>query len=224
MNSLVDFDKIFQGSKYMFDVFEKYFDYQDKFLSVEIDKLNQELDEKIKNKDYEEQVYWMDLYNEFYLNFLSGTFPDIQNKTSLVILFSVFESTLKKLCKSIGSELNTPLEYSELAGDDLAKCKKFLIKLCGINKETFESDCWRKIDCVRKIRNSLVHNDSDISSILEKNKYLIDDFKKCDGFNVIDGHLVLTKNEFLKQFIVIIVAFYSELETQLKNGKKLKMN
>lgn len=224
MSTLIDFDKIFQDSKYPSDLFEKYFDYQDKFLSSEIKLINQNLNEKVKDKDIEEQVYWMNLFNEFHLDFLTGTFPDIQNKTSLTILYNVFENNFKTLCKLLGNALNTPIDYSDLNGDDLVKCKKFLIKFCGLDEKIFEIVNWKKIDCIRRIRNSIVHNESDISSILKKDKKIIDEFKKIDGFIIIDLHFGLLKSDFLRQFLTIINDFYNDLVIELKKTHKLKLN
>lgn len=216
MNTIIDFDKIFQDSKYPSDLFEKYFNYQNKFLSTEIAEMEQEMNEIVKNKSIEEQVSLTNSYYEYYIDFINGTFPDIQNKASLIILYNIFESNLKTLCNLLGKALNTPIDYSELSGDDIMKCKKFLIKFCGLNDRIFEIDSWRKIDCVRRIRNSIVHNGSNISSVLKKEKKIIAEFMLIDGFIVIDIHLGLLKSDFLKLFIIIINDFYNELIIELK--------
>lgn len=224
MRTLIDFDKIFRESKYPSELFNKYFDYQDKFFSTQINLINQELNEKVKDKDIEEEIYWRNMFNKFQLNFLQGTFQDIQNKTSLTILYNVFENNLKQLCKLLGNAFKTPIDYSDLSGDDLSRCKKFLVKFCGINNEIFESDCWKKIDCVRRIRNCVVHNESDIAMVLKKDKKLITEFRKTNGFIIADNGFGLLKNDFLRMFILIINDFNILLATELKMNQKTGFN
>jgi len=212
MNPTIDFNIILERSFYSIDIFNKYIEYQDKFLTSEIIKVNQELKDKVNDKELEEEIYCTDIYHEFYFSFLSGTFPDIQNKALLIIVFNTFENNFKNLCKLLGNTLNTPIDYTELKGDEIVKCKLFLIKLCRINYKVFETDIWKKIDCVRKIRNLIVHNDSDISSIINKDITIINYFKGCNGFTIIDNQtLGIIDSEFVKLFLSILKDFYKEL-------------
>ena len=224
MNTLIDFKRLFNQSKYPSDLFEKYFDYQDKFYSSEIKLIKRELQEKVKDKDIDEEIYWMNMFNEFQVDFLQGTFQDIQNKTSLILLYTVFENNFKQLCKLLGDELKTPIAYTDLSGDDLNKCKKYLIKLCGLNDGIFETDCWKKIDCVRKIRNCVVHNGSDITMVLRNDKKIIDEFKNINGFTLVDNGFGLLKNDFLRMFIKIADDFFKLLVAELKMNQKSGFN
>lgn len=224
MKAFPNVDKIFEESRYPVDIFEKYFDYQDKFLLKEIDELNEKLKNKISDKDIEEQVHWINLYNEFHLDFLTGTFPDIQNKTSLIILYNTFENSLKSLCNILAKALQTPIAAADLKGDDLVKCKVFFVKLCGIDEKIFQTTTWKEIDCVRKLRNCVVHNDSDISTVIKKDKSIIKRFEKIDGFELIDKHFGLIKSDFLRDFLKTINSFYHILHQELKDIQKLNMN
>ncbi len=224
MQTLIDFNKILNELKYPSELFEKYFNYQDKFLSTEIKQIDQELSKKVEGLNIEEEVYWINMYKEFHLDYLNGTFPDIQNKTSMIILYNTFENNLILLCKVLGEKLRTPIIYSELSGDVSIKCQKFLIKFCGVNSYLFENENWKKIDCIRRLRNSIVHNNSEILSIQKKHKKIIDEFKKIDGFVVLDSAFGLLKSDILRLFLKIINNFFEDLKIELSTTQKSIVN
>lgn len=224
MSNINDFNEVLKNWSYPYELFEKYFNYQEVFLTKEINQISDELKSKIKDKEIEEQIHLENLYNEFYLDFLNGTFPDIQNKTSLVVLYKTFENNLIKICEILAKELNTPIEYSDLNGHMMEKCKKFLTKIIGLNNEIFNSENWKRIDCIREIRNNIVHNESDVSSILKKKKIIMKEFMKIEGFLIIDNRIGLIKNDFLKNVLIITKMFYNELIAALNNTQKHKYN
>jgi hypothetical protein len=224
MNTLLNISEILEKSKYPSELFEKYFEYQKQFLESELLRINNELNKKTKELDIELQIELINLYNESYLNFLEGTFPDIQNKTSLVLLFSTFEQNLKNTCKILGEELKTPIDYSDLNGDDLLKCKKFLIKFCGVNETIFNNENWKRIDFIRRIRNSIIHNNSEISSLIKKEKKIIEEFQKNYGFSIVSEHITIVKPNFLISFLKTIDLFQLELFEEIKKSQKLLEN
>ena len=141
---------------------------------------------------------------------------------SLILLFNSFENNLKRFCIVLGKSINPPIDYSKLKGDEIVKCQNFLMDFCGVKEEIFKTDVWKKIDCIRRIRNSFVHNDSDISLILKKNKKIINEFKKVEGFSILDTHLCLLKSNFLRTILEIINTFHDILIVELKKNPKFK--
>ena len=140
------------------------------------------------------------------------------------MLYNFFENSLKSLCKVLNEEFKTPIEFSELNGDDLVKCKKYLTKICGLNAKIFDTSNWKKIDCIRRLRNCAVHNFSDISSVLKMDGIIVNDFKKADGFVIVDNHFGILKKDFLMIILQLIIDFQNELTIELKRIQKLKMN
>lgn len=224
MNDLTSFDKLFQEAQYPIDLFEKYFDYQDKFLSKEINDLSEIFKNQTKDMDYPEQIHYENLYNEFHFNFLNGTFPDMQNKATLILLYNTFDNNLKLLCDLLEKTLNIPISRNELKGSDLVKSRTFLVKLCGLNENVFKSAVWHDIDFFRQLRNCIVHNSSNISSLFKSQKNTIERFKKFDGFETDGIYFGLLKNDFLREIMKTISAFYQTLQDELKNNHRINLN
>ena len=224
MKAKADFDKILKDWSYPFQLFEKYLNNNKHFLKQEIKNINKELNEKQAGKPIEVQIDLENTYNEFYLNYLAGTFPDIQNKSALIILYNTIETTLVNLCKTLEEKLNTPLKHSDLHGHILEKCKKYLVKVIGIKDDVFKTETWEKIDAIREIRNCIVHNESNISQISKKGKKYVKDFTSFDGFILVNNVVGITNIDFLNEFLRLIKVFFDELIEELNNTQKLELN
>lgn len=178
-----------------------------------------------------EQVNEINLNNEF-ISYFEGTFPDIQNKSNLILLFSVFERELKNLCLFLKKEFNIPIELNDLQGDDLVKCKVFLTKLCRIRKYIFEEKLWIELDTTRKLRNIVVHKSNDIGGILREkhseSPMIIREFEKISGFEIIPNankvaFFILTTH-FLEYFLNNIQEFYEKIEKEFSYIYNISQN
>lgn len=164
--------------------------------------------------------------------YFESTFPSIQNNSTLILLYSHFENSLKKLCLFLGNEFTTPIKYYDLQGDDMIKCENFLIKLCRIREDIFTQSLWQEIDVIRRLRNSAVHRHNSIKNIiterLSEAPIIIKNFEKIKGFEVLsdqnDIKFFILQSDFLEYFLRHIESFYGVIEQEIYSIYKISQN
>lgn len=226
MKAIVNINEVLSDFDYPVELLHNFINYQDSFYAIEITRINKEIEHKIRGMEVLQAQSVKDDYQEFILNYLESIFPDIQNKSLLITLFNLYEITLKNICNTFAKILETPITYKDLKGSDLDKCKVFLNKFCGVHEEIFKSVCFEKIELIRQLRNSIVHNGSDISKILEakKNEKLIAEFEKINDFLIVDNGIALPGSEFLFYSIDLISGFLDELKVSIIASQKSLSN
>lgn len=219
-----NFEKELKGFEATLEILEKYIDYHDGFLHKEVNETYKRLQQEKYGKEIEDQINLENLYHEFTLSYLESTFPDIQNKMTLVILFSVFEGMIKTTCTEIGNALRTPISYSDLRGPLIPQCMKFLTKFCGVNQSLFGNQGWQKIDSIRIIRNAIVHNESEVSNLMAERKHIMAQFSNVNGFYIFQDHVVFKTSDFSKYFISLLKDFFYNLHDEFKRNQVFNLN
>jgi|LSQX01.3.fsa_nt_gb hypothetical protein len=206
------------------EILEKYIKYHDGFLISEVDNTKKRLEKEKIGKEIEAQIELENLYHDYILSYLESTFPDIQNKMTVIISFSLFEGILKSTCLTLAKALNSPIDYYELSGDLFSQCKIFLTKFCGISTELFGSQLWQKIDSIRLIRNGIVHNNSEVSEKLKRRKQIISQFAKINGFYIIQDQVAFKTRDFSIYFISLVREFLIELQKEFQKSQAFTLN
>lgn len=189
-------------------------------ISERQNSFNDMIKENLKSYPNNEQIIyaWFDdehyQYNEFY--------PTIFNNSTLLSIYSFFEFNLKNLCISMSKCEKFAGELDDLNDRNLIKkSKKYLTLIANLDLKDIES-IWVKITDFQKIRNCIVHNNSNIVqqkdipiemqklySIVNGNKHLKLDIRK--GAFVIDNdQFLLDMLDLTENYLLTIIG---KLET-----------
>jgi hypothetical protein len=180
----------------------------------------QETKERL-DRDYEDLTTKMeedDLYAYFEdkVHYGYTKLPDSFYKSAITVAYSIFEFRLseivKKACiyKSINLAKILPKN-----GPEISKYKHVIQSELAIDLSDIEST-WVRIDFVRKVRNSIVHNDSRINT--KELKSLSKDEKKIVGAVWHKNQVLIKRN--IKQFYILepdcVYAFIKEIKHYLQ--------
>ena len=134
-----------------------------KGLNEDVDK-NSDL--KGDTEDYDDFVYHQQLFEHLFgrqIEIIEKVFEN-QRKSSVLSIYSIVESHLKKLCNSIQKEFNFEKGVENMqAHSDLAKVKTYLNEIYGL-KISSASGPYSVFVNQKYIRNRIAHNSSSIES------------------------------------------------------------
>ncbi|PJJ07579.1 hypothetical protein CLU83_0761 [Flavobacterium sp. 1] len=145
-----------------FDAFKSLNFNQEKSLNKSKADLNQQIQdfkkglESLSESDQESYVYQKYYINEVIINEIQR----IQRYSSVLSIFSFYESRLKSICNLIESEFEFKVKIKHLNNyeGDLNKYWNYLSKVFEIQTEKTES-LFKPINEQKKIRNIIAHND-----------------------------------------------------------------
>ena len=86
--------------------------------------------------------------------------PSLFYKSSLTILYSFFESTFREIAKAEKEIRKIKLKPDDLKGNGIQLFRDYLVKVIGVDLSSLDSS-WLEIDKAKKIRNYIVHTESD---------------------------------------------------------------
>lgn len=153
-------------------------------------------------------VNLMNIYYEEELNKYIGLFPDIKNKSLIILAYSYLETSLRNLSYLIRDIEKIKTNPENFRGDGILKYKLFLTNEVGINFQTFKSS-WNKMNNFRLVRNTIVHSQSDLEindriSDLEKIK-LITYIKSLKAVVLInDRYIGITNTDYIIESLNLI--------------------
>ncbi len=138
------------------------------------------------NSDAEARLTMEDHLDD--LHRYSDNYSSILMSSTFISAYSMFESELGRLCDAIERRSNYSVSQKDLNGRGILKSKKYLEKVVEINLSNLDSE-WHKIIDYNKIRNLIVHNNSNL--IKEKTKPL----DKQESLNIVRNSIYLQYNE-----------------------------
>ncbi len=117
--------------------------------------------EKCLEKDIQDnQAIEVHLRDMYHLDFI--IIPSYFYHSSVVTLYSLLENSLNSLCLIIQEETNFIVGLNDLTGSNIVeKARRFLAKTASIDFEELDND-WMRITDFQKLRNLIVHNNSQI--------------------------------------------------------------
>jgi len=137
-------------------------------------------------------------------------FPQYLRKSSILIIFSMFEDKLNAFCDSMAEYKKSALRFSDMSGRGIERSKNYLSKAIGMNFPSSTSE-WEKITKIQKVRNVLAHTSGyldeqrhkDILEIADENRHLeVGSFARNE---------IIIKPEYILEFLSDIEAFYKNM-------------
>jgi len=124
------------------------------------------------NEEKEEYFGWIS--EDYFM--IKDVFTQISMRSFIVILFSYVENGMNMLCnveysdkaryhKKEGLE-ELKVKHTDMEGNGIKRAKLYLEKIIGCNLHS-DKKPWSEIDTLRKIRNTIVHDDGKANSSLK---------------------------------------------------------
>ncbi len=166
-------------------------------LRTHIQGLEKQIDESVKAYEKEKVVTDVDEYDDGYANIILEEhrgieappnhlgeifeyyFPNLQRRSTLIILFSFLEHQLDQLCQLFASTQQLNIVHTDLTGRSIDRSRRYLRKVIRLPLDD-NSAIWQEIKRIQKVRNVVVHNDElapklddkGVIEIAKKAKYL----------------------------------------------------
>ena len=164
-------------------------------------------DELLKNSPNSRKDILDETYEEYRLNF--EQFPKVINNSIFVSTFSFMEAKLIHIINLLDDFLELKIKLFDLAGNNtIDKCHKYFSKVANINLELLKNE-FDKIKDFQKIRNLIVHNDSNVKKRRDKKieeqsmyNYIIGEPRiKLDTFS---GYFIINDYKYIDEFLDIV--------------------
>ncbi|WP_144559685.1 hypothetical protein [Bacillus thuringiensis] len=219
--------------------FDNYINEMEDFLSNQVNKLEKQFNEAIKDIDSHEAEIIFEYEYEDQFFYFRKEFPNILRKSFIISLYSFLEQELNHICKHLEENNEFELTLNDLKSHTgIFKSYKYLDQVAKINLNTFKSE-WTKILKINKIRNHFVHNGSDmlnkviqpmgkeeqrINTTCTAFKYfnLVEEDKTYTKFreSINDRRILIyditVSNDFCKEALSIVKDFFDKLTNMLK--------
>jgi hypothetical protein len=134
-------------------------------------------------------------------------FPSLQRSSALVALFGFFENELNHLCELYKKTRSYNVSFKDLSGQGIERAAGYLEKVVNLNIQK-QSQHWREIKDIQKLRNLLVHLNGKLVAIdgtvkkheqdyVQQNKFLSGEREivVCQGYLM---HVFKTVNEYFQ--------------------------
>ncbi len=158
---------------------------------------------------YEEQYYQI---NKFY--------PATFNNSTLLSLYSLFEFNLKSLCITVQDCEEMKIKLDDINGEGyISKSKKYLNLVVGLDLNELEQT-WEKITFFQRLRNCIVHFNSNIKK--KKNQVVknLDIYKEIENnpYLKIDdrGTFIISDDKFLLDILDLINIYLKTIIKKLE--------
>jgi hypothetical protein len=142
--------------------------------------------------------------------------PNLFYKSTLTALYSFFESCLRELVKTARDKRGLKIKIEDLRGNGIAVCRDYLIKVIEIDVISLEGT-WSRINDVRHVRNSIVHNEYE-SLDPEKAKLLLKICSANPSLEYLDAVTIKT-SQYLTEFIDDIYDYLKGLIELLRSAE-----
>jgi hypothetical protein len=166
------------------------------------------LDDKLSNlKGFQRQELYES--NIQYIQILSDTIPNMLRSNFFITLYSHLEQILVELCNQLQKSFNFRVALKDLNGRGCARCRKYLIKVVGIN---FPKNEWVKIKFYMDLRNHLVHNGMYIFDKEDKEeKKIKEKILKTPSLQIDQYDTIQFSHEFVTDVLNDISSFLSDI-------------
>ena len=170
------------------------------FLS-ESEKFFKERQKKLK---YENEYY--DDLNEKFLFY--KWFPNIQRRSFIVSLVSIFEKEAKLYCTILNEYKKVKIKFSDLHGSAIEKFINYTINLAEINYE-IEQKVFDDIKSLIEVRNCIVHSDGNIKNYDKKS--VIKKFAKTFDGITFENDQIFISYKFCQAALKLISDFFNDV-------------
>jgi len=180
---------------------------------------NKSVEEEAKKHPQEEQEIY-EWYEDQYYQY-SEVYPVLFMNSTALSLYSFFEFNLKSLCHTLYVQKKYSKNPDKLTGNNyIEKSKRYLKLYAGIDLTDIEK-LWQEITKFQKIRNCIVHNNSNIiknkgQKIEKQPLYQIIKKNKNLELNKEKGTFIIKDDQFLLDFCDIIEKYFVSVVEKLE--------
>ncbi|MGN8648330.1 hypothetical protein ACTNEO_20000 [Gracilibacillus sp. HCP3S3_G5_1] len=202
-----------------------YSEHIESFLLDKTKSIEREFEDRVKalriNNDEEETLLYEYHFEDTHHSF-KNDFPIILRTSLFLSMYSLLETTLRKLCKDL--ENNFTLKLKDVYGNGIKKTITYLTKVCSLD---ISKDQQELLDCYNKIRNKLAHTGHRIR-IKEGKGATKDDIRlknavtKVSGANLDDNEgirFVTFDKDFCEVFSQIVSTVVNNLFDTIEDAK-----
>lgn len=130
--------------------------------------------------------------------------PSISNAI-FTAMYGEFEGYLKSLCKAIGTSINSKIKLNDLSGQGIEQCSVYFTKVLD-NDSLKQSKEWNRLKDWNRVRNIIVHNNSQVRDGNEGEKDISAIRNLALGYNEKRNKVYLSK-ENCEDFQITIINF-----------------
>lgn len=189
--------------------------------SIEDEKksISARFDRDTKYLSEEQKEEYFDWNSEDYF-MVEDVFTQVSMKSFIVILFSYIEDGMNTLCNAEYSDKaryhkkegleEFKVKYTDMQGKGISRAKLYMEKIIGCNLHS-DKKPWSEIETLRKIRNTIVHDDGNANDSLKNDA----NFKQ----HLNDGRLKLENHDkikieptYLDYILIKVREYFSEIE------------
>lgn len=113
--------------------------------------------------------------------------------SAILASYSYLESSMLKICTDLEKRRNIAISVSDLQGDGIFRCKKYLNKMAGIDFEEINHQ-WSDLATLNKLRNCIVHADGDAERVRGSDNFIAQIESSADLFFVEERLLMISSN------------------------------
>lgn len=135
-------------------------------------------------------------------------FPNLQRRSTLLILFSFLEHQLNQLCELFASTRQLNIVHTDLKDKGIDRSRRYLKKVISLPLDN-NSAVWQELKRIQKVRNLVVHSDAELDAKLDRDviKY-VDEAnylsrasksyydRDIDEVNILEGYLTYVLDTF----------------------------
>ena len=191
------------------DELEQYHERIEAFIDDEVARLDARAAETLEHLTEEERYVRADFYSDERSLFIDD-FTRTLRASVLIATYTLFETSLERLCSADQKRNGHTLSLRDLAGQGIERAKVYLGKVCGVAFPA-ESREWSRLMDLSKVRNAFVHADGDIRRLRDAER-LRELIRRTSGLRLlrhesyleIDREYVTSINKDIRSFFELL--------------------
>ena len=204
--------------------FKKYHMFIEDFLEKEKNELDKAYTIKLSQLEKNDNDGYSKILEEHFnkREHIIDLFPHNFRASFLIQIVTFIESTLFSICLQYEAVNNTKYSIQDLKGNsDMEKAKMYLSKSCGVTFEKLNPE-WQFILVLKKLRNSLIHNQGHVKKN-EKDWTILNNFNSKNEYYKF-GHIseyneaprfILKSKKLTEHSLIITEKFFCKLLNQI---------
>jgi len=224
-------DKLFRLTPTFLNHIQSRFDDIERFKFFTLNAIKnekKEIEDRFKKETMNLSEEQERLISEFYAEdyfMVEKDFTQISLRSFVVIFFSYIEDGLNTICGTVHRDKQRyrrkynmgdfVVEHKDIRGKGIEKAKLYLEKICGCNLHTGEKP-WSEIQTIRKIRNSIVHEDTYANENLREQDSNFRLHTEEGRLKLENNGMIIIKPAYLDYILPIVKDFFKEIEVNIE--------
>ena len=184
--------------------------------------------ERYKKQEIEEHEHGAKIFTHFRLidgatfnakDIMYIEFPKLNRHSTLVLIMSMFEKILKKLCEGINDLFELNKSFKKIPKESLlSSIKTYLSEVAGLQFTHELNEQWSDLMCLQSIRNSITHN---FGRFERGTNSVIDFITKNKNISLAENREIYFNHKFLKDLIPDFRAFCIGLQQSIRDKNNI---